>query len=252
MAEIVDFIDKVKRYYKFTPSELKGFLITILVLAFVISFREWGGAEFDFAVGFSNFLFAVLIVGVSLLIHTTGQRFWSLATGYRLEYQMWGLGLFLAVIFAVITNGRFWFLVAGGFMVHHLAGHRLGWFRYDINYWAVALIALAGNLATVLFIIVLKVSNVLALNPLLQKFIIFNIVYTVYNMVPIPPLDGSKIFYGSRMLYAFYLPGIIAIILLLYSNIPILVAVLGSFLVAIVLWLLYYIFLERKLWAPDS
>ena len=111
MAEIVDFIDKVKRYYWFTPSELKGLLITILILAFVISFREWGGMEFDFAVGFSNFLIAVLIVGVSLLIHTTGQRFWSLATGYRLEYQMWGLGLFLAVIFAFITNGRFWFLI---------------------------------------------------------------------------------------------------------------------------------------------
>lgn len=252
MAEVVDLIDKVKRYYRFTPSELRGLLITTLVLAFVISFREWGGVEFNLAVGFSNFLIAVLIVGVSLLIHTSGQRVWSLAAGYRLEYQMWGLGLFLAVIFAFITNGRFWFLVAGGFMVHHLAGHRLGWFRYDIGYWGIAAVALAGNLITVLFIIVLKVSNTFLFAPILQKLIIFNIVYTVYNMIPIPPLDGAKIFYGSRMAYAFYLPGIIAIILLLYADIPVLVAVLGSFLVALVLWLLYYIFLERKLWAPDS
>ncbi len=252
MGEVVDLIDKVKRYYWFTPSELRGLIITTLVLAFVISFREWGGVEFNFAVGFSNFLIAVLIVGVSLLIHTSGQRVWSLAAGYRLEYQMWGLGLFLAVIFAFITNGRFWFLVAGGFMVHHLAGHRLGWFRYDIGYWGIALIALSGSLITVLFIIVLKISNSFLFAPILQKLIIFNIVYTVYNMIPIPPLDGAKIFYGSRMLYAFYLPGIIAVILLLYADIPILVAVPGSFLVALVLWLLYYIFLERKLWAPDS
>ena len=252
MGEVVDLIDKVKRYYWFTPSELRGLIITTLVLAFVISFREWGGVEFNFAVGFSNFLIAVLIVGVSLLIHTSGQRVWSLAAGYRLEYQMWGLGLFLAVIFAFITNGRFWFLVAGGFMVHHLAGHRLGWFRYDIGYWGIALIALSGSLITVLFIIVLKISNSFLFAPILQKLIIFNIVYTVYNMIPIPPLDGAKIFYGSRMAYAFYLPGIIAIILLLYADIPILFAVLGSFLVALVLWLLYYIFLERHLWAPDS
>ena len=137
-------------------------------------------------------------------------------------------------------------------MVHHLAGHRLGWFRYDIGYWGIALIALSGSLITVLFIIVLKISNSFLFAPILQKLIIFNIVYTVYNMIPIPPLDGAKIFYGSRMAYAFYLPGIIAIILLLYADIPILFAVLGSFLVALVLWLLYYIFLERHLWAPDS
>lgn len=252
MAEVVDFIDKVKRYYKFTPSELRNFIITILVLAFVISFREWGGTEFDFAVGLKNFFVAILIAGVSLLIHNSGQRFWSLATGYRLEYQMWGLGLMFAVILAFITNGKFWLLVSGGFIVHHLAGHRLGWFRYDINFWAIALTSLAGNILTVVFIIILKIIGAFTFSSIVQKFIIFNIIYTIYNMLPIPPLDGSKIFYGSRLLYAFYLPGIIVVILLLYANIPILFAVLGAFLVAFVLWLLYYIFLEKDLWKPDS
>ena len=134
---------------------------------------------------------------------------WSLATGYRVEYKMWSLGLIFAVILAFITNGKFWLLVPGGFMVHHLAGHRLGWFRYGINYWAIALVALAGNLLTVVFIIILKVLSAFTFNPILQKFIIFNIIYTIYNMLPIPPLDVSKIFYGRRMLYAFYFHGII-------------------------------------------
>ena len=251
MAEVVDFIDKVKRYYKFTPSELKGFIISILVIAFVISFGEWGIKEFDFAVGLKNFLVAILIVGISLLVHTTGQRLWSLAVGYRLEYKMWSLGLVFAVILAFITNGKFWLLVPGGFIIHHLAGHRLGWFRYGINYWALGLIALAGPLITVTFIILLKVLSVFTFSAILQKFIIFNIIYTVYCMLPIPPLDGSKIFYGSRMLYAFSLPGMIVAIILLYANVPVWLAILGSFLIGVILWLLYYIFLEKNLWWPN-
>jgi Zn-dependent protease len=250
MAEVVDFIDKVKRYYKFTPSELKGFVISVLILAFIASFREWGTEEFDVFAGLVNFGVAALIVGVSLLVHISGQKFWSLATGYRLEFKMWGLGLVFAIILAFITNGRFWLLVPGGFIVHHLAGHRLGWFRYDINYWAIALIALAGPLATLFFVIFLKVLGVFIPSAILQKFIIFNIVYVVYSMLPIPPLDGSKIFYGGRMLYAFSLPGVITAALLLYADVPIFLSVIGSFLVGIVLWLLYYILLEKDLWFP--
>jgi len=38
MGEIVDLVAKIKKYYKFTPTELRGFVISILVIAFVISF----------------------------------------------------------------------------------------------------------------------------------------------------------------------------------------------------------------------
>lgn len=252
MAEIVDFIDKVKRYYKFTPSELKGLIISILVIAFVISFTEWGIAEFNIAIGLKNFLIAILIVGVSLLVHISGQRLWSLAIGYRAEYKMWTLGLVFAVIMAFITNGRFWLLVPSGFIIHHLAGHRLGWFRYDINYWAIGLIALAGPLITVTFIILLKILSVFTFGTLLQKLIIFNIIYIVYSMLPVPPLDGSKIFFGSRMLYAFSLSGMITASILLYADIPVLWAITGSLLIGVILWLLYYIFLERYLWTSPA
>ena len=39
MAEIADLTDKIRRYYKFTPYELRGLTIAILIVAFII-FRE--------------------------------------------------------------------------------------------------------------------------------------------------------------------------------------------------------------------
>ncbi len=250
MGEIVDLADKIKRYYKFTPSELKGLIIAILVTSFVISFKEWGvGSVFDFKAGLFNFFNAILIVALSFLVHLSAQRVWALATGYRHEFQMWGIGLGIALILAFVTNGRAWLIIPGGFIVHHLAGHRLGWFRYGINYWALGLIAFAGPLANILLAIVFKSLSGFVSNALIQKVIIFNIMYAVFSMVPIPPLDGSKVYFGARMLYAFGASGIVAAAALLYADIAVWVAVLASFIIAVILWLLYYIFFESGYWS---
>lgn len=248
MGELVDLIDKIKRYFRFTPSELKGFIISILVIAFIISFREWGGKAFDVKAGSFNFFNAILIVALSMLFHISIQKIWSLGTGYVLEYKMWGLGLGFGLILAFITNGRFWLILPGGFIVHHLAGHRLGWFRYDINYWALGLIAAGGVWASALFAVFFKAISAITFNALIQKAIIFNVVYAVYSVLPIPPLDGSKTYFGSRMLYAFNVSSVVAAAILLVSNIPVFIAVASSLLIGIILWLLYYVLYEKDYW----
>jgi hypothetical protein len=250
MAEVVDLWDKIKRYFKFTPLEIRSLIIATLSVAFIISFREWGGANFSFRTGLINYFNAVLIVALSFLVHLSAQRIWSLGTGYRLEWKMWSFGLLFGVIIAFITNGLFWLIVPGGFIVHHMAGHRLGWFRYGINYWAVGLIAVMGPLASILLAIFFKAVSGVVINSLIQKVILFNIAYAVYSLIPISPLDGSRTFYGSRMLYAFSTAGIVAAAILLKLDIGVGLAIISSFFIGIVLWILYYIFFEHKMWYP--
>lgn len=249
MGDVADFFDKIRRYYKFTHHEVRGLIVAIFAVAFIISFKEWGKASFDATAGIYNLFNAVLIVALSILIHDFGQRVWGLAIGYRIEYKMWTFGLVAALVIAFISNGSLWLIVPSGFMLHHIAGHRLGWFRYDINYFGQAMVALAGPLFTLMLIILLKALNSFFPNPLIQKAIIFNVVYAITSLLPIPPLDGSKIYFGSRMLYAFALPAIAVATIMMIVDIPLLFALVLSFLVGIILWLTYYISFERKLWA---
>ena len=248
MAELVDMIDKIKKYYRFTPSELRGLVISIVAIAFIISFKEWGATEFDLTVGLYNLFNAVLIVALSILVHDAGQRLWGLAIGYRVEFKIWSFGLLAALIIAFVTNGSLWLIIPSGFLLHHIAAHRLGWFRYGINYFGQAMVALAGPLFTLMLIILLKVLSTFSPNPLIQKAIMLNVVYTITSLLPIPPLDGSKIYFGSRMLYAFALPAIVVSTILMVVDVPIFFALVLSFLVGVVLWLTYYISFERKLW----
>ena len=248
MAEIVDMLDKIKRYYRFTHHELRGLIIATLAIAFVISFKDWGPTSFDFQVGLYNLFNAILIVALSILVHDAGQRLWGLAIGYRVEFRMWTFGLIGALIVAFVSNGNLWLIVPSGFLLHHLAGHRLGWFRYGINYFGQAMVALAGPLFTLMLVIFLKVLNIFSPSQLIHKAIIFNVIYAITSLLPVPPLDGSKIYFGSRMLYAFALPAITVSTILMVVNVPIFLSLVLSFLVGIVLWLTYYISFERKVW----
>lgn len=246
MGDLADLLDKTKKYYRFTPHELRSLVISIVAIAFIISFKDWGTAKFDFGMGMFNLFNAVLIVALSVIVHDFGQRIFGLASGYRVEFRMWSFGLIIALIAAFISNGNLWLIVPGGFMLHLIAGHRLGWFRYGINYVGQALVALAGPLFTLMLIILLKVLYAFFPNPLIQKAIIFNVVYAITSLLPIPPLDGSKIYFGSRMIYAFSLPAIAVATILMIVNIPIFFSLVLSLLVAVVLWLVYYITFERK------
>ncbi|MEK6949882.1 MAG: hypothetical protein AABX34_06675 [Nanoarchaeota archaeon] len=249
MAEIVDLADKIKRYFMFTPLEIRSLITAVLVTAFVFSFREWGyGDDFSLRVGFFNYFNAILIVALSFLIHMSVQRVWSLATGYRVEWKMWTFGLLFSLIMAFLTNGAIWLILPGGFFIHHMAGHRLGWFRYDINYWALGLIAVTGTFATIFFAALFKALGVFVANSLIEKLITFNIAYALYSLIPLPPLDGSRTFYGSRMLYAFSTAFILAAAILLSSNIGVGIALLSSFFIGAALWVLYYIFFEADAW----
>lgn len=248
MGELVDLTDKIKKYYKFSIHEVRGFVIAILIIAFIISFREWGGASFDLSTGLFNLFNAVLIVALSILIHDAGQRIWGLAIGFRIEYKMWTFGLIGALILAFLSNGRLWLIVPGGFLLHHMAGHRLGYFRYGLNIMGQAMVALAGPLFTFMLIILLKVLNALTPSLLLEKAILFNVIYLITSMLPIPPLDGSKIYYGSRMAYAFVLPALVAATILMIVDIPIFFSLVLSLLIGVVLWLIYYVSFENKVW----
>ncbi|MEK6891768.1 MAG: hypothetical protein AABX25_01160 [Nanoarchaeota archaeon] len=251
MAELVDLIGKLKKYYTFTKYEVRGYVIAILAIAFIISFGHWGDEKFDLTAGLFNLFNSILIVALSILIHDAGQRIWGLAIGYKIEFKMWTLGPVLGLVVAFINNGRIeylWVILPGTFMLHHLAGHRLGFFRYGINIIGQSMVALAGPLFTLMLIILLKILYAISPNPLLQKAIIFNIIYNITNMFPIPVLDGGKIFFGSRMIYAFVMPAMIVATVLMMIDIPVFFAVVLSLLVGVILWLWYYVSFERKVW----
>ncbi|MBW2980106.1 hypothetical protein KY360_01665 [Candidatus Woesearchaeota archaeon] len=243
-SDIADLSDRIKKYYKFTPTEITNVIASIAIIAFIISFNEWEVG--NLAVGLRNLFNAALIVTLTFIVHLSAQRITALQIGFRSEYKMFTFGLLLGLVLVFLSRGKIWWVILpGGVIIHHMAGHRLGWWRYGLTYFGQAFIALMGPTATMLLALFFRMLRGVVASPLIHKAMVFNIVFAICTMLPIPPLDGNRIFWGSRLTYVFSYCAMIGAALLLLSNLPGWIVIFGSILIGAICWLLYYIYFER-------
>ena len=134
---------QIKKYFSFGKAELRAIGISILVMAFIFSAAK-GGPNDVFVASYwiTNFLIALLIASLSIFVHQATQRIIGLSIGFRVEYKLWLYGVLIGIIVAIISKGSIWFLAPGGILVYHMAGHRLGSFRYGLNYWPLGMVGL--------------------------------------------------------------------------------------------------------------
>lgn len=109
----------------------------------------------------------------------------------RAHIDLWGTILMPLFLFWA-TNGSFLFAYAKPvpYNPYNLKNQK----------WGPALVAIAGPLSNFLlaasFAIVLRLFPASTFSPFLGIIVYTNILLMVFNLVPIPPLDGSKILYA--------------------------------------------------------
>ena len=244
-----DFQDKVKRYFKFSKEEVTGILIAALVFGFIASYREWGyGAEFEFFVGLKNLINATIISLLAIIIHESAHKLYGVHRGYEVKTKIWWYGITAAIILCIISRGYLWFFALSGMTLHHLAIQRLGKFRYGIRPIDLGMIGLAGSLANIMLATLLKTLILwfptLPINAaLVHKAFLINWAVAVFNLLPIPPLDGIHTFFYSRLFYVTIFGFIAGYGLLVYFSIY---SWIFAILIAGIAWLLFYIYFEKE------
>ena len=239
---LANLSDKIKRYYAFDKNEIIGLAASILIIAFIISL-DWPRVElFDF-------INSVLIVALTFLVVESVVRIAALSMGHKIEYQVFTVGLVIGFIVSIVSRGFFWFLMPNGFKLEPLTTHRLGHHRYEVDYFTSGVISLFAPITHIVLAIFFKSLYSVIPNSLLLDGVKLNAVMAVYQILPIPPMAGSKVFFGSRMLFSFAFVGIIAAALFLsFLPIPAWLSILGALVIAAICWLLYYIFFEKDFW----
>ncbi|MFC1753415.1 hypothetical protein ACFL96_08485 [Thermoproteota archaeon] len=249
MANPIDtfasFVYDVKKYYGFDKDEIKGIVISVLIIAFIVSFDEWGVDAFDIGYGLRNLFNAILIVTLTFLVYLTAQRFTALRSGFKAEWRIWIYGLIIGVILVIVSRGKLWFLAPGGVIVYHMAGHRICSFRYGLNYWPLGLSAIMGPAACAVLAVLFKlISAVFPANLLIIKAMKVNIWFAIVNLLPFPPLDGSNMFFASRMFYIFLFALVLGTGISLYFF-GVIISLLIGLVAGTVFWQLIYITIEK-------
>lgn len=110
----------------------------------------------------------------------------------RAHIDRWGT-ILLPLFLFFISGGRFLFAYAKPVPFN----------PYNLRYqkWGPVLVGLAGPAANFLlaaaFAVVLRLFPTSALAPFLAIIIYANLTLMIFNLVPVPPLDGSKVLYAA-------------------------------------------------------
>lgn len=182
----------------FTLSEIAQILITIVAIGFIFSgfikkprvhdyFEDLlhSRGRWSRFFNWDDFKFSTAIVAPAIILHELAHKFAGFALGYASYYQMSGFGLSIGVFLRLIGS-RFLFFLPGYVVVPAADKIHMG------------LIAFAGpavNLA------LFGVSWAMLESGRFRKYAralyiskLINLWLFIFNMLPIPPLDGSKVF----------------------------------------------------------
>ncbi|MDI6806831.1 MAG: M50 family metallopeptidase [Candidatus Aenigmarchaeota archaeon] len=162
----------------FYKNELKDIVIAVLALTFIFSLAI-GGYNLSLV---PIFLFIVI---VSFLFHELAHRLVATRFGYLAFFKLFPQGILFGILFAVFG----FVLVAPGAVMIHPKGSIFFKSRQSMKReWG--LIAAAGPLVNLFFAFIF-----LFFGPITKLAALINAWLAFFNLLPIPPLDGSKVMF---------------------------------------------------------
>ena len=137
-----------------------------------------------------DFWFAVLVASPGVVFHELAHKFVAMGYGLQAEFHMWTFGLALGVILKLVSSPLL--IIAPGYV-------SIPFFTDVVGYRLIAFAGPAVNLVLWLgSMYILKVKKNLTRKQTIalgmMKYI--NMILFFFNLLPIPPLDGSKVLFG--------------------------------------------------------
>lgn len=185
----------------FTNEELRNIIVAILVMSVIFWIYVFSFPDYNW------FFVSLIIVFFSFFLHEMGHKFVARKLGCMATYKIWPTGLligiitiFFGLIIEEVRNFGFAFIALGFMEIMPYSFGRWGFKVVKLTPKDLGLISLAGVGINVILAIFFKMFPGMWL---FEKLAYFNALFALFNLLPIPPLDGSKIFMWKMWLWLF-------------------------------------------------
>ncbi|MBU0457736.1 MAG: hypothetical protein KKD75_06345 [Nanoarchaeota archaeon] len=210
---------RVKEFLRFSKQEFVGLLVAIVVTGFIFSFRDWGDESFSLVIGLTNLLLVFIIAAISFFFRLSCQKVYALSQGYKAEFKVWWVGLIIALVIALISAGRIPLVIIGSVIASFMIKQRLGEYRYGFSHSQNGVIAFWGILGNMILALIFATGLfIFPQSYFFSKGLLLNLIMGFCSLLPLPQLDGLKIFFGSRTWYFIGIGTVLLAAILLLSR----------------------------------
>lgn len=234
-----EIASRIEHRFRFSSAEILRILATVLVAAFILSFRKWGVETFDLFSGLFNFVVSAAFVFLFLLMHFSVQKIIALNYGYSSEYKNWHNGFLISLIVVFFSFGFIPLFFTGVLSFDAIPKLRVGSFRGGIMHKHLGIIAVSGPVSNMVMAALLAPIYLATKNQLVFDMISINLLIAIFSMLPIPTFEklrqfkggttGLYLFIASRWAYFFVLGTVLGFSLLIW------IAKTFSFILAIII-----------------
>ncbi len=194
----------VRRGIRFSSTELRHILLAlaVLIIAFSIAFTQGLQGVTSFPTFFiGNLLLAAIAVPTGFLLHELGHKVTAQRYGCWAEFRAWMYGLVLALI-----TSLFGFLFAAPGAVRIEGQLTLRQYGKVSAAGPLVNLILGGPVLALWFLLLVfginaPISTGMTVLRLVGFVAFVNLLLGVFNMLPLPPLDGSKVLRWDRRVY---------------------------------------------------
>ena len=248
--------------------EMFYFLVASIVVGYLFAFKQLLTGNLSPWLNYSILAFIMIILN-ALACELAVLRF-----GCDAEYRLWGtqnipwtvkkllshlrekerfkkevpLWLIVPLVCIFVTLGLVKWLAVLVFeaVPVHLSRMKKGRLYAELTEWDLALIASLGPLVSVLLAVVSKIISGDLASGIFFDFAKMNIWYALFNLLPLSDFNGAKIFYGSKILWAFLFIFTLVILILLLGPTKIIATLIAAAIIGIIAVVLMFLLFERR------
>ncbi len=191
---------------------MRHLVFATLALGFIFGFDD-GRPSFEFVYWLFNYVRVCFACVAVLLAYALAQKLVADHFGCSVEFRLWTvkrygfrpynkfkhpipLGVIVGILVAFLSAGKFFFPGVASFKLAEQRHRRVGRRFLNVTGWELSRIALSGVFAALLVAFVFSIFG-------FRQVVLIASLFAVFQLLPIPGLDGVKVFFGSMALFAF-------------------------------------------------
>ncbi len=166
----------------FSKEEIRDIIVSVVALIVILAWQPFPKFGFDH----QSLPYFVVIIIVAFLLHEMAHKFVARKFDLAAHYRMWAPGILFGMIFMIIGLK---FVAVGAVHVYPYKFGRWGYRRLKVQDGELGVIASVGPLTNITLAIICSLFT----GPVFAYATLINAWIALVNLLPFPPLDGSKI-----------------------------------------------------------